>query len=109
MSISTIELRLARIQNVRVTRDTLTVALDDGRTLSVPVAWFPRLQKGTAAERKNWRPIAGGEGIHWPDLDEDISVENLLAGRSSSESQRSLQKWLDQHPRKPSRAVGGKR
>ena len=103
MSISTTELRLARVQNVRVTRDSLTVALDDGRTIAVPVGWFPRLQKSTAAERKHWRPIAGGEGIHWPDLDEDISVENLLAGRSSSESQRSLQKWLDTRCRRRSR------
>jgi len=75
--------------------DSLTVELSDGRSISVPLAWFPRLTHGTAAERNNWRMIAGGRGIHWTDLDEDIRVENLLAGKPSSESQASLKKWLD--------------
>jgi hypothetical protein len=71
------------------------VDLDDGRTVSVPVAWFPRLVYGSQEERNNWRLIGKGEGIHWPDLDEDISVENLLFGKRSGESQRSFQKWLN--------------
>jgi hypothetical protein len=74
--------------------DTLSVELSDGRSISVPLAWFPRLLHGTAAERENWTLIARGEGIHWPDLDEDISVASLLAGRPSAESPASLQRWL---------------
>jgi hypothetical protein len=70
------------------------VDLSDGRTVTVPTAWYPRLACGTASERRNWRLIGLGEGIHWPDLDEDISVEGLLAGCPSGESQASLQKWL---------------
>jgi hypothetical protein len=68
----------------------------DGRTISVPLGWYPRLLHGTPEEHNHWRLIGGGEGIHWPDLDEDISVENLLAGKSSGESQRSLKRWLDE-------------
>jgi hypothetical protein len=79
---------------VVVTEDTLTVDLTDGRTISVPLAWYPRLCNGSARERETWRLIGRGEGIHGPALDEDISVEGLLAGRPSSESQQSLQKWL---------------
>jgi len=94
MNTSVIELRVARAQNVQVTDDELIVALDDGRTIVVPLAWYPRLLHGTKEERENWRLIGAGEGIHWPDLDEDISIEHLLAGVPSGESQRSLQKWL---------------
>ncbi len=71
-----------------ITDDSLTVDLLDGRTISVPLAWFPRLLQGRRKERDNWRLIARGEGIHWPDLDEDISVENLLSGKTSGESNR---------------------
>jgi len=81
-------------ENVRVNNETLSVELTDGRTLAVPLAWFPRLVHGTPAERNHWELIARGNGIHWPALDEDISVEGLLAGRASGESQKSLQKWL---------------
>ncbi|NIM02068.1 MAG: DUF2442 domain-containing protein [Acidobacteria bacterium] len=81
-------------QAVTVDEDTLTVDLSDGRTVSVPVAWFPRLFNGSASERANWRFVGGGEGIHWPDLDEDISIDGLLAGRRSGESQASLRQWL---------------
>ncbi len=94
MNTSVIELRVARAQNVQVTDDELIVALEDGRTIVVPLAWYPRLLHGTKDERANWRLIGAGEGIHWPDLDEDISVEHLLAGIPSGESQKSLQKWL---------------
>ena len=90
------DLREARAQDVSVSEDTLTVHLQNGRTVSVPVAWYPRLLHGTAEERRNWRLIGSGLGIHWPDLDEDISVEGLLLGHPSSESPKSIQRWLDQ-------------
>ena len=94
MRTSGTELREAFAQCVSVNDDALVVDLADGRTITVPLAWFPRLARGTATERTNWRLIAGGEGIHWPDLDEDISVESLLAGRRSGETQASLRQWL---------------
>ena len=77
-----------------VTEESVTVELDDGRTISAPIAWYPRLLHATPEERNNWRLIARGEGIHWPDLDEDISIENILFGKPSGESQRSLKQWL---------------
>lgn len=79
---------------VTVTDEALTVELADGRTVIAPLPWFPRLQHGSSEERNNWRLVGGGEGIHWIDLDEDVSVEGLLAGRSSGESQASLERWL---------------
>ena len=85
----------AAIQGVIMAGEMFRVVLADGRSVSAPLAWHPRLQHATAAERNHWRLIADGEGIHWPDLDEDISVENLLAGKRSGESTRSLQRWLD--------------
>jgi len=94
MNISGTELRAALARSVSVTEDALIADLADGRTITVPLAWFPRLAHGTPAERNNWRLIAGGEGIHWPELDEDISVESLLAGRRSGETQDSLRRWL---------------
>jgi hypothetical protein len=86
-------------QDVHITEDTLTVDLTDGRSISVPILWYPRLANATPEERDNWE-IGSGIGIHWPDLDEDISVEGLLAGRPSGESQQSLQRWLDQRKMK---------
>jgi hypothetical protein len=86
--------RPAMAQQVTVTDDALIVDLVDGRTVSVPVSWYPRLAHGTRAERSNWRLLGRGEGTHWPDLDEDISVAGLLAGRPSGETQSSLQRWL---------------
>lgn len=80
--------------NVRVTTDVLTVDLSDGRTISVPLSWLPRLEDSRPEERANWRLIGNGHGIHWPDLDEDISVEGLLAGKRSCESLASFKKWL---------------
>ncbi len=94
MSTLVTELREATADNVSVSDDALAVDLADGRTITVPLAWFPRLAHGTPAERANWRLIGSGEGIHWPDLDEDISVESLLAGRRSGETQESLRRWL---------------
>ncbi|MHB1037856.1 MAG: DUF2442 domain-containing protein [Pirellulales bacterium] len=69
-----------RVAGVELTEDLLSVALMDGRTISVPLAWFPRLLAASAQQRKNWQPSAGGYGIHWPDLDEDLSTEGLLRG-----------------------------
>jgi hypothetical protein len=94
MNTSVNELQTAKVLEVNVTDDTLTVDLADGRTLSVPLAWYPRLLHGTPEERRNWRLIGNGVGIHWPELDEDISTEGLLLGKRSGESQASLQKWL---------------
>jgi hypothetical protein len=70
------------------------VDLADGRSIAVPLAWYPRLAAATDAERNSWRFIGRGEGIHWPDLDEDVSVENLLSGAQSGESRRSFTHWL---------------
>ena len=82
-------------QEVKVTNDTLSVDLGDGRTISVPLAWFPRLVHATPEERNNWSLIGKGEGIHWEDIDEDISIEGLLAGHASGESQASFKKWME--------------
>jgi hypothetical protein len=79
---------------VYVTGDTLTVELSDGRSISAPLAWYPRLSHATQQERGHWRLIGQGEGVHWDDLDEDISVAGLLAGKASGESQASFRKWL---------------
>jgi hypothetical protein len=87
---------MASVQNVAVTDEALSVDLSDGRTVSVPLAWFPRLLHGTPEERRNWRLIGEGEGIHWLALDEDISVENIVLGKPSGESQKSFKKWLEQ-------------
>lgn len=92
----TLEIRLAQIRNVNTTDDSLIVDFDDGRTISIPLAWYPRLLHGTEQERKNWRLIGNGEGIHWGELDEDISAEGLLAGRASGESQPSFKRWLEE-------------
>lgn len=80
--------------NVVVTDDMLTVNLSDGRSVSVPLALYPRLAHGTPEERSTWRLIGAGEGIHWPQLDEDISVEGVIAARPSGESQASLARWI---------------
>ena len=95
MSTLTTELHGARASGVEVTEDTLSVDLTDGRSVSVPLEWYPRLLHGTPAERQNSRLIGDGEGIHWEELDEDIGVEGLLAGRSSGESEKSLRRWLE--------------
>jgi len=95
MNISSLEIGTVKALDIAVTEDALTVDLADGRTISAPLAWYPRLLHGTPSERTNWRLIGAGEGIHWPDLDEDISVENLVLGRPSGESQTSFQRWLE--------------
>lgn len=95
MNTSATEISLPYAVDVKVDQNTLTVELSDGRSIAVPVSWFPRLSHATEAERSNWQLIGTGQGIHWPDLDEDISVEGLLAGRPSGESQESLKQWLE--------------
>jgi hypothetical protein len=94
-SLSPIDVSQARAQNVLLTEAALGVEMIDGRTITVPLTWYPRLAHGTPAERANWRLIGEGEGLHWPDLDEDISVEGLLGGRRSSETQASLRRWFE--------------
>ena len=87
-------LEVPKIQSIKITDDTLSADLSDGRTISVPLAWYPRLINASVEERNNWRFIANGEGIHWTQLDEDISIKNLILGQPSGESQKSFQKWL---------------
>lgn len=94
MSISAVEIKFPTVETLTITDNTLSVELSDGRTISVPLAWFPRLLHATKEERKKWRLIGKGQGIHWEDIDEDVSVENLLAGKPSGESQASFKKWL---------------
>jgi len=85
-----------RAQNLVITEDSLIVDLSDGRSITVPLAWYPRLVHGTPEERNNWRWIGDREGIHWSNLDEDISVENLILGQPSGESQDSFRRWLEE-------------
>lgn len=84
----------ARATRVSVTEDTLSVDMEDGRTVSVPIGWYPRLAHGTASERANVQIAGAGYGLHWPDLDEDIGIEGLLVGKRSTESAESFEKWL---------------
>ena|SRR6266498_2634491 len=93
MGISSLASETATATDVKVGADTLTVTLRDGRTVSVPINWYPRLAEGTPTERRQWQLIGPGIGIHWPALDEDISIEALLLGRPSNESAASLQRW----------------
>ena len=88
------ETREACAQGVTVSEDSLTVDLVDGRTIIVPLAWYPRLWYGSPEERHRFEIIGNGTLIHWPDLDEDLSVSGILAGRRSGESRQSLKKWL---------------
>jgi len=109
MRISTVEAQVPVAENITVTEDTLSVDLSDGRTISVPLAWFPRLLHGTKKERNNWRLIGKGHGIHWEDLDEDISVENLVFGQASGESQSSFKKWLSSRQSRAATGSKGRR
>jgi len=91
---SMIDAKVPEAEDVTVTEDTLRVELSDGRTISVPLAWYPRLVHATQEERDAWELIGERQGIRWEALDEDLSVEGLLAGPPSGESQRSLKRWL---------------
>jgi hypothetical protein len=93
-SANKLNLQSVPIEQVTVADVSLTVDLADGRSITVPLAWYPRLFHGRAQERNNWRLIGRGVGIHWSDLDEDLSVEGIILGRLSNESQNSLQRWL---------------
>jgi len=95
MNSSAVEVQEARAQSVRLDNEALTVDLVDGRTIIVPLVWFPRLWHGTPRERKQFEIVGDGAYIHWADLDEDLTVAGLLAGRPSGESPQSLKKWLD--------------
>jgi hypothetical protein len=89
-----VTLPLSRVINAIVTDDTLSVDMEDGRSLSIPIGWFPRLAHGTPSERANIQISGAGYGLHWPDLDEDIGVEGLLVGKRSTESPESFERWL---------------
>ena len=89
--------------------EELIVDLVDGRTVSVPLEWYPRLAKGTSAERCSWRISGQGEGIHWPRLDEDIAVEDRLAGRRSGESAASLRQWMKSRGLRANKRIGSTR
>lgn len=95
MPILAINIEIPVAESVLVTEDTLSVNFIDGRTISVPIAWYPRLLHAMPAERNKWRLIGRGQGVHWEDIDEDISVKSLLSGKTSGESQASLKKWLE--------------
>jgi hypothetical protein len=90
-----IEMQEARAQSVTVSEDALTVDLVDGRTIIVPLIWYPRLWHGAPEERSRFETFGDGAYIHWPDLDEDLTVAGLLAGGHSAESPQSLKKWME--------------
>jgi len=87
---------LPRVVDVRVTEDTLSMDLDDGRTISVPIGWYPRLAAGSPQEQSQFVVSSAGYAVHWPELDEDIGVEGLLFGKRSTESAASFERWLSQ-------------
>jgi hypothetical protein len=94
MSTSAVKFEFPFAVDAQITEDTLSVDFNDGRSIAVPLGWYPRLEHASSDERKNWRLIGNGVGIHWEDIDEDISVEGLLAGKPSGESQASFKRWL---------------
>lgn len=100
MTISKVENRVAEAIGLSVNDESLTVELNDGRTISVPLAWYPRLLHSSPSERSHWRLVGRGQSIHWDDLDEDVSIDNLLSGSHSGESQASLKRWLDSRVKK---------
>jgi len=100
VTISKVEIGIPNAVDVGTTDEALIVELNDGRMISAPLAWYPRLLRATQEERSNWRLIGKGQGIHWDNLDEDISVENLVTGRRSGESQASLQRWIKARDKK---------
>lgn len=109
MNTSAIETDIPKAENVKLTDDTLSVELNDGRTISVPLEWFPCLVHATVEERNNWRLIGKGHGIHWEGIDEDINVKGLLAGKPSVESQVSFKKWLSQRQSQLTNRSSGRR
>ncbi|RME77055.1 MAG: DUF2442 domain-containing protein [Chloroflexi bacterium] len=89
-----VNIAIPKIIGVEITEDTLKLNLEDGRAISVPLSWYPRLAYATEKERQNYQIAGAGYGVHWPDLDEDIGVQGLLAGKRSNESPESLKRWL---------------
>ncbi len=100
MDSAVITLTLPRVVSVTVTDDTLSVELEDGRTIAIPIGSYPRLAYGIPVERANFQISGAGYGIHWPDLDEDIGVEGILLGKRSTESAASLERWLQGRQKK---------
>jgi hypothetical protein len=97
--------KLVAIRYVAADDSALIVSLSDGRKLSIPLDWYPRLMNGTSVERNHWRLIGKGQGIHWPDLDEDVSLDGLIGGRRSMEGKASFKQWLDQRKRASKRSA----
>lgn len=95
MTSLTFDIEELRAVNLSITEEALSLDLNDGRTTIVPLIWYPRLWYGTPEERENFEIIGEGTLIHWPDLDEDLSVAGIAAGRRSGESQKSLKRWLE--------------
>ena len=95
MAISTTSFEVPGATELQFDEDALHAELSDGRRIAVPLAWYPRLLHATPQERTNHQIIAGGQHLHWPDLDEDISVEMLLTGQKSGESQTSFKRWIE--------------
>lgn len=94
MSTFATEIHEARVQSVIIGEDSMVLDLMDGRSIGVPLTWYPRLWHGSREERAHFEIIGDGAYIHWPDLDEDLTVVGILAGRRSGESHESLKKWL---------------
>lgn len=109
MTTSSLATETAVAKRVRVTGNMLVVELRDGRSVSVPLKWYPRLAEGRPSERRRWELIGPGIGIHWPELDEDISVEGLLLGLPSNESPVSLQRWRARRRRRVNERIDPRR
>jgi len=99
MNSAIITLSIPKIIAVHITDDTLSVDIEDGRTISVPLSWYPRLAYATPEEREHFYISGAGYGIHWPDIDEDIGIEGLLLGKHSTESPQSFTRWLESRPK----------
>ncbi len=98
-----------RVEAVYFTRDSLVVDLVDRRTISVPLSWYPKLFKATPKERANWKVCGGGYGVHWPDLDEDLSTEGLLRGAPApTEQKTSLPSKRSAKQRSPKKSLKSK-
>jgi len=100
MNTLVIEIQEARAQRASVDEDSLTIDLTDGRTVTAPLMWYPRLWYGTPEERNHFEIIGDGTIIHWFDLDEDLSIAGILAGRASGEKPQSLKRWLEERANK---------
>lgn len=102
-----LEVKDARATGADVNDTELTVHLEDGRSITTPLEWYPRLVFATPDELQNFRLTGGGYGLHWPDLDADLSVKGMLAGRPSGESGRSLKRWKHEMQRRRRNEITG--